>query len=153
MIEYYPYNTLGKHPYCLTILFMSENHQSSSAPPPLPLLCILACLALKASASPPAKLPPPAFPSLFGVCLPFSLPMLTALSLGAGAGIGCLPFSPVGRLLGGAGGVGFCLVVVIIPLEGKPFKEGDVDCVEVGRGTGRGAIGGGGGGAVDAFVR
>lgn len=79
--------------------------------------------------------------------------MLTALSLGAGVRTGCLPFSPAGRLLGGAGGVGFCLVVVVIPLEGKPFKEDDVDCVEVGLGTGRAAIGGGGGGAVDAFVR
>ena len=79
--------------------------------------------------------------------------MLTALSLGAGVGIGCLPFCPAGRLLGGAGGVGFCLVVVVIPLEGKPFKEDDVDCVEVGRGIGRVAIEGGGGGAVDAFVR
>lgn len=79
--------------------------------------------------------------------------MLTALSLGAGVGTGCLPFSPAGRLLGGAGGVGFCLVAVVIPLEGKPFKKDDVDCVEVGRGIGRAAIGGGGGGAVDAFVR
>lgn len=132
---------------------MSENHQSSSAPPPLPLPCILACLALNASANPPARLTPPALLSLFGVCLPFSLPMLTALSLGAGVGIDCLPFSPAGRLLGGAGGVGFCLVVVVIPLEEKPFREDAVDCVDVGRGTGRAAIGGGGGGAVDALVR
>ena len=79
--------------------------------------------------------------------------MLTALSLGAGVGIDCLPFSPAGRLLGGAGGVGFCLVVVVIPLEEKPFMEDAVDCVDVGRGTGRAAIGGGGGGAVDALVR
>lgn len=79
--------------------------------------------------------------------------MLTALSLCAGVGTGCLPFSPAGRLLGGAGGVGFCLVAVVIPPEGKPFKEDGVDCVEVGRGVGRAAIGGGGGGAVDTFVR
>lgn len=79
--------------------------------------------------------------------------MLTALSLGAGVGIGCLPFSPAGRLVGGAGGVGFCLVIVVIPLEGKPFKEDAVDCVDVGRVIGRAAIGGGGGGAVDTFAR
>lgn len=79
--------------------------------------------------------------------------MLTALSLGAGVGTGCLPFSPAGRLLGGAGGVGFCIVVFAIPLEGNPFKEDDVDCVELGRGTGRAAVWGGSGGAVDAFVR
>lgn len=79
--------------------------------------------------------------------------MLTALSLGAGVRIGCLPFSPAGRLLGGAGGVGFCLVVVAIPLEEKPFREDAVDCVDVGREIGRAATGGGGGGAVDAFVR
>lgn len=66
---------------------------------------MLACLALKASARPPAKLAG-LLPS--GVALPllplFKLVILTALSLGAGGGAG---FFPAGRFVGGRGGFGF----------------------------------------------
>ena len=86
-----------KHPY----IYQSS---SSSCRP-----CILICLALNASASPPAKLGALLPSGLSGVFLPLPpllVPILTALSLGAGAGAGFLP--PPGRF-GGAGGVGFAL--------------------------------------------
>ncbi len=68
---------------------------------------MLICLALNASANPPARLGallPSAFSGVFLPLSPLLVPMLTALSLGAGGGAGFLP--PPGRL-GGAGGVGF----------------------------------------------
>jgi len=100
------------------------------------------CLALKASARPPARLPPP---RLLGVPLPESVPLavprLTALSLaGAGGGIGFLDPAPTGLFAGGAGGIGFARVAGAG--LGTPFATG------VAAGTGRGgATGGGGGGA------
>lgn len=89
---------------------IKKSHQSSSSSP-FPFPCILACLALNASASPPAKLgcAPAGFPS--GAARPLSpfMLMLTALSRSAGgSGAG---FLPVGRL-GGAGGTGLDLPVV-----------------------------------------
>ena len=104
-------------------------YQSSSPPPFFP--CILACLALNASARPPARLLPPPFPSVeFGVSLPLPplppplLPMLTALSLiccpGGGKGVLLTPAAadaPVmGRFCGGAGGLGLDFCVPFGPL-------------------------------------
>jgi len=108
------------------------------------------CLALNASASPPAKLP---LPMLLGVALPESVPLLgrsespprlTALSLaGVGGGKGFLA-PAAGLLTGGAGGVG--LARTAGPGDGfrsVPFVIG----VTVSAGVGRaGATGGGGGG-------
>lgn len=88
-------------------------YQSSSSSffPPPPLIAL--CLALSASANPPAKLPPPI---LLGVTLPLSPPdgvvKLTALSLaGVGGGRGFLP-PAAGLFAGGAGGVGLDLAAV-----------------------------------------
>lgn len=88
--------------------------------------CILICRILNASANPPAKLGarlPSPFTPPSGVSLPLPpllVPILTALSLGAGGGAGFLP--PPGRL-GGAGGVGFAFAAegrdVLVPL--MPF--------------------------------
>ena len=103
---------------------------------------IALCRALNASASPPAKLPPPI---LFGVARPESVPLpvlrLTALSLaGAGGGKGFLP-PAAGLLTGGAGGVG--LARVVDAGLGAPFTA----AAAAGVGTGlAGAAGGGGGG-------
>lgn len=118
------------------------------------------CLALNASARPPAKLAPPgaAF-MLFGVTLPLSPPdgvvRLTALSLaGVGGGKGFLPpaaaaAAPVGLFAGGAGGVGFGFVFARGGLEalGMPFVV-TAEWAEWAWvwGVGRGAVGGGGGG-------
>lgn len=86
----------------------SPAYQSSSSSffPPF----IALCLALNASARPPARLPPPVLLVLLGVALPLSPPdgvvRLTALSLaGVGGGSGFLP-PAAGRFAGGAGGVG-----------------------------------------------
>ncbi len=122
-------------------------YQSSSSSFWFPAIAF--CLALKASASPPAKLPPPI---LFGVALPESVPLpvprLTALSLaGVGGGRGFLP--PVaGLLTGGAGGVGLARVGGVgdglraAPFA-VPFERVVAECVGIGR---AGATGGGGGG-------
>lgn len=88
------------------LLIIYQSSSSSLFP------CILICLALNASARPPARLGAllPSFPPsklLFGVSLPLPpllVPILIALSLGAGGGAGFLP-AP-GRF-GGAGGVDF----------------------------------------------
>lgn len=65
--------------------------------------------------------------------------MLTALSLGAGGGAGLLP---IGRFVGGAGGVGLARVVgggrVAVPLGTTPFTVVDGGWTTV--------AGGGGGG-------
>ena len=108
---------------------------------------MLICLALNASARPPARLGVllSPFPSklLFGVSLPLPpllVPMLTALSLGAGGGTGFLP--PPGRF-GGAGGVGFAFAAAgRVPLT--PL----VVAAAGGGGTARTAGAGGAGGGV-----
>ena len=112
------------------------------------------CLALNASASPPAKLPEP---TLLGVALPESVPLLgrsesepklTALSR-AGVGGGRAFRAPAtGLFTGGAGGVGLA----------RTAGEGDgrrsvplVTGVATSAGIGRaGATGGGGGGGARA---
>lgn len=87
-------------------------HYQSSSPvfsPPPP--CILICLALNASANPPARLGARLL-WLSGVALPLPpSPILTALSLGASGGAGFLPpATPAPGRLGGAGGVGLAFV-------------------------------------------
>ena len=74
---------------------------------------MLACLALKASANPPAKLDPPEA-MLLGVSRPLSLPILTALSLGVGTG--CFRTAAFGLFAGGAGGLGLPCLVAEAPL-------------------------------------
>ena len=123
----------------------------SAAINPHPLLCtiyqssfsslccfpnILACLALSASAKPPARLGVLEDLELSGVAASLStLRPLIAESLGPGMGAG---FLAIGRLLGGIGGPGFVLAAVV------PF-------VVVGGGGGGGdritTAGGGGGGS------
>ena len=101
-------------------------YQSSSSSLPL---CIALCLALKASANPPAKL---------GVLRPLSPPLLVILvpeSRGAGGGIGLRP-PAAGRFDGGAGGCGLARMTGAVP-----FFDGG------GGGVGRKAGAGGGGGA------
>lgn len=88
---------------CGFVFHIYQSSSSSFRP------CILICLALNASAKPPAKLgalPLSAFSGVFPPLPPLPVPILTALSLGAGGGAGFLP--PPGRF-GGAGGVGFAL--------------------------------------------
>lgn len=86
---------------------------------------MLACRCLNASANPPARL---GFPPLSGVALPLLppvLPILIALSLGAGGGAG---FLPAGRFVGGAGGVGFARAVGIgrdVPFRVLPLAADD----------------------------
>jgi hypothetical protein len=113
-------------------------HQSSSSSLPFPLTAL--CLALNASANPPARLPPP---RLFGVARPLFAPLpppfapvprLIPESL-AGLASG---FLPVGRFAGGAGGVGFARVA-------RPGAALPLSCTE-GVGTARGGAAGGGGG-------
>ncbi|KAI7326924.1 Myosin-1 [Hortaea werneckii] len=102
------------------------------------------CLALKASAKPPANPPPPPLGVLAPLppscCAPFACcPFEYPLSLGVGGGAG---FLPAGRLAGGAGGVGLAFVGGGAP---PPFA-----LFGVGGGGGRDAAagaGGGGGGA------
>lgn len=118
------------------------------------LPAIAFCLALNASASPPAKLP---LPILLGVTLPESVPLLgrseslprlTALSLaGVGGGKGFLAIA-AGLLTGGAGGVG--LARTTGPGDGfrsVPFVSGVAASAGVGRAGATGGGGGGGGGA------
>ena len=103
------------------------------------------CLALNASANPPARLPLPPLARLFGVARPESVPLpppplldapggtvrLTALSRwGGGGGIGLRPavvpaVEGMGRLEGGAGGVG--LARRAVELEVVPFVVGVVE--------------------------
>lgn len=114
------------------------HYQSSSSSSRLLLIAL--CLARKASASPPARLPPPI---LFGVARPLSVPLpvprLTALSRAGGAGAGFRP-AGTGRLVGGTGGVALPLVA---PSAALPLTA----TAGVGLGA---ATGGGGGGAARA---
>ena len=111
------------------------HHSSSSSCLP----CIAFCRALNASARPPAKL---AFEVLFGV--PRPLPpdescefMLTALSRGAGGGVGtAFLLAMFGRFAGGAGGAGLALAAAAVAAP-----------LAAGTGLALGAAGGGGGGA------
>lgn len=103
---------------------MSYNHQSSSSSLSLD---IALCLALKASAKPPARLG-------VGVLRPLSpplplAPILIPESLGAEGGAGFLP-AATGRFAGGAGGLGLALARAAAPLTPLGFA---------------GAAGGGGG--------
>lgn len=110
---------------------------------------IALCLCLKASARPPAKL---ALFILFGVARP--LPpdescefMLTALSRGAVGGAGLRP--AIGRLAGGAGGVGFAFAAAReAPLVTTGFTRFMLEMAALGADGG----GGGGGGAAAAGV-
>lgn len=95
------------------------------------------CLALNATASPPAI--------LFSVALPLSPPdgvvKLTALSLaGVGGGKGFLP-PAAGLFAGGGGGVGLAFAAGGLACFGMPLVT--TECVW---GVGRGAVGGVGGG-------
>jgi hypothetical protein len=114
-------------------------YQSSSS---LRSFCIALCLALKASASPPAKLG-------VGVLRPLSVPlpllfMLMPESRGASGGAGLRPAA--GRFAGGAGGVGF-------PRTAAPF----VPLARMVVGGGGGGVGlttgAGGGGGGDSSLR
>lgn len=97
------------------------------------------CLALRASANPPARLPPPI---LFGVARPESVPLpvprLIPLSrAGEAAGFRA---AGTGLFAGGAGGVGFALPITGgVPGLVCPFAT-------TGMGTPRGGAAGGGGG-------
>lgn len=108
------------------------------------------CLALNASARPPAKLPDPI---LLGVALPESVPLLgrsespprlTALSLaGVGGGNGFLA-PAAGLFTGGAGGVGLARIAGAGDgFRCVPFVSGVAAKAGVAR---AGAAGGGGGG-------
>lgn len=123
-------------------------YQSSSSSLLAPAIAF--CLALNASASPPAKLP---LPILFGVALPESVPLLgrseseprlTALSLaGVGGGKGFLAIA-AGLFIGGAGGVGLARAAGVgDSLRSVPLVSGVAASAGVGR---AGASGGGGGG-------
>jgi len=108
--------------------FIHNIYQSSSSSRPR---CIALCLALKASANPPAKL---------GVLRPLSVPLLAILvpeSRGAGGSAGLRP-PAAGRFAGGAGGWGLARTTGAVPFA---FAGGG------GGGVGRkaGAAGGGGG--------
>ena len=106
--------------------------------------CMLICLALNASAKPPAKLgalPPSAFSGVFLPLPPSLVPILTALSLGAGGGAGFFP--PPGRF-GGAGGVGFAFAAgarEAVPLT--PLVDAEGGGAGTARATGWGGAGGG----------
>lgn len=123
-----------------------QSSSSSTFWPPTAL-----CLALRASANPPAKLPPEL---LFGVALPLSVPLpgpkLTALSLaGAGGGRGFRPPAAAppatGRLDGGAGGVG--LPVAGLGVRAAPIPLPSPLPLTAREARGGAAGGGGGGGA------
>lgn len=107
-------------------------HQSSSSSLPF---WIALCLALNASASPPAKLG-------VGVFRPLSVPLpeppfkLIPESRGASTGVGFLP-PAAGRLAGGAGGVGF--VRTVDPFIATDFTAAGGGGGGVGRITGAGA--------------
>ena len=106
--------------------------------------CMLICLALNASAKPPAKLGALTLSVFSGVFLPLPpllVPILTALSLGAGGGAGFLP--PPGRF-GGAGGVGFAFAAgarEAVPLT--PLVDTEGGGAGTARTTGWGGAGGG----------
>ena len=127
-------------------------YQSSSSSLLTPDIAL--CLALNASASPPARLPEP---TLLGVALPESVPLLgrsesaprlTALSLaGVGGGNGFLA-PATGLFTGGAGGVGFARTAGAGDgLRSLPLVTGVADNAGVGRAGATGGGGGGGGGA------
>ena len=95
---------------------------------------MLICLALNASASPPARLGALELSGVLRPLPPLLVPMLTALSLGAGGGAGFLP--PTGRF-GGAGGVGFALTAgacEAVPL--MPFVDAEGGGAGTARATG-----------------
>lgn len=109
------------------------------------------CLALNASARPPAKLPEPV---LLGVALPESVPLLgrsesvprlTALSrAGVGGGNG-FRAPAAGRFTGGAGGVGFARTAGVgDSLRSVPFVSGVAAKAGVWRAGTAGSGGGGG---------
>ena len=110
---------------------IGNHYQSSSSSRGLP--CILACLALNASARPPARLG--ALP-LSGVALPsLELLMLTALSLGPGGGGANFRPDAAGLFAGGIGGFGLALPPAGVGTgRAEPFAT-------TGGGTGRDAIG------------
>lgn len=118
---------------------------SSSSLSPCPLMAL--CLALKASANPPARLPPP---MLLGVARPESVPLpvprLMPLSR-AGEAVGFLA-AGTGLLAGGAGGVGFALAATG---GAAGFACPLTTTAGVGAAWG-GAAGGGGGGGGAARV-
>ena len=137
-------------PTNIAILLITIIYQSSSSSL---FPCILICLILNASANPPARLGAllSFLPSTLvsGVSLPLPpllVPILTALSLGAGGGAGFLP-AP-GRF-GGAGGVGFALLaagrgtVPLIPFVAAAGGGGGLErvagCGGAGGGRGFGA--------------
>lgn len=123
-----PHNSIK---ICPLKYFQKDLYQSSSSSLPF---CIALCLALNASAKPPAKLG-------VGVFRPLSVPLpeppfkLIPESLGARAGPGFLP-PAVGRLAGGAGGVGFARTVE--PLTAVDFTAAGGGGGGVGRITGAG---------------
>ena len=127
--------------HCSYSFSFSDIYQSSSSSfrP-----CILICLALNASAKPPAKLGALPLSGLSGVVPPLpplTVLMLTALSLGAGGGAGFLP--PPGRF-GGAGGVGFALAAgAREALPFMPFTDAEGGGAGTARATGWGGAGGG----------
>jgi hypothetical protein len=106
---------------------MLLNHQSSSSSFPF---CIALCLALKASASPPARLG-------VGVLRPLSVPLPPPLrlipeSLGAAGAAGFLPAT--GRFAGGAGGVGFARAADPFTPFGLAAGGGGGTCLTTGGG-------------------
>ncbi len=132
-----PKSIFFKSRLALTLLYSYQS--SSSSFPCLPLIAL--CRALKASASPPARLPPPI---LFGVARPESVPLpvprLIPLSLaGDAAGFRA---AGTGLLAGGAGGVGFAFA----PTGGAEGRVWPLATTGVGTARGGAAGGGGGGG-------
>lgn len=101
----------------------SFRYQSSSSSFFVPLIAL--CLARRASAKPPARLPL----VLLGVARPLSVPdgvlKLTPLSrAGVGGGSACRP-PAAGRFAGGMGGVGFALTAGAEALR-MPLGTADV---------------------------
>jgi hypothetical protein len=112
------------------------HHQSSSSS--RPFFCIALCLALNASANPPAKEGVGVLRPLFSPLPPLPF-MLIPESRGAGGGAGLRPAA--GLFAGGAGGVG-------LPRTAAPFAPFGLEAPGGGGGgVGRmtGAAGGGGG--------
>jgi hypothetical protein len=139
-------STIPTSTHKATRIYQSSSSSAFCPPPPTAL-----CLALSASANPPAKLPPEL---LFGVALPLSVPLpvdgprLTPLSLaGAGGGSGFLPPAAAppatGRFDGGAGGVGFPFAGLGVRAAPMPLPSPFPLAVREAR---AGAAGGGGGG-------
>lgn len=123
-----------------TLIYQSSSSSFSCFP------LIALCLARRASANPPARLPPP---TLFGVARPESVPLpvprLIPLSL-AGDAPGFLPAAGTGLLAGGAGGIGFDFAA-IGGVAGLALPLTTTDGVGTGRGAAAGGGGGGGGAA------